>query len=115
MPMSMKLTDAEISEIQHRYRHLLNYESDDPEAPIDPMTYRDSNGDHLLHIAARLGDLATVMLLTRAGVHIDLLGDMGCTPLHYAMQKKHDQVVNYLRSQGASDGIRNQFGKLAGE
>jgi ankyrin repeat protein len=108
----MKLTDAEISELQHKYRHLINYESDDPDEPIDPLTYVDSNGDSLLHIAAQLGDLRTVELLLKAGVDVNRIGDMGSTALHYAKTK---DVADLLRAYGASIEIRNEFGKLPGE
>jgi len=105
----MNLSDAEIEELQKTYGHLVNYESEDPEAPIDPLTYVDSNGDSLLHIAAQRGDLRTIGLLLRAGVDANLLGDMGCTALHYAKTK---DVASLLLAHGASTEIRNEFGKL---
>lgn len=113
--MAPSLTSAELAEIQHGYRHLINYSADDPTSPIDPLTYVDSNGDHLLHIAASAGDLRTVELLLRAGIDADQLGDMGCTALHYANLKGHKEVVNTLLAHGASAGIRNEFGGLPGE
>jgi len=84
----MKLSDAEIRELRRKYHYLVNYEGDDPCSPIDPLTYVDSNGDTLLHIAARLGGSETVAMLLRAGLDVDRVGDMGCTALHYAKMKK---------------------------
>ena len=112
---SVKLSPVEIAEIQKRYHFLTNYASDDPSAPIDPLTYSDSNGDHLLHIAAQNGDLRTIKLLLTAGLDIDQLGDMGCTALHYAKLNGHEDIASFLLARGASTGIRNAFGCLPGE
>jgi ankyrin repeat protein len=111
MQMPMNLTDSEIAQIQERYSYLTNYDADDPDCPIDLLTYVDSNGDHLLHIAAQRGDVATVQLLIRAGVDVNQLGDMGCTALHYARMKGHDDVAALLLVNGASETLLNQFGK----
>jgi ankyrin repeat protein len=113
VPMTLK--PSEIAEIQKRYYYLTNYESDDPGAPIDPPTYVDSNGDSLLHIASAAGDLRTVELLINAGVHIDLLGDMDNTALHYAKRKGHEEVARFLIDHGASSIVENRFGKLPGD
>jgi ankyrin repeat protein len=109
--MSRPLTPAEISELQRRYGYLVNYQADDPDAPIDPVTYRDSDNDSLLHIAARNGDRCAVELLLEAGVDANLLGDMGSTPLHYAKEKQHSEVAKLLIEHGAREDIRNEFGK----
>jgi ankyrin repeat protein len=104
----MSLHEAEVRELQEKYSHLTNYESDDPEDPIDPMEYRDSNGDALLHIAAQSGDGRTIDLLLKAGVDVNLVGDMGNTALHYA---KTEDVFNLLLIHGASREIINEFGR----
>ena len=113
--MSMKLTSDEVVQIQKRYRHLVNYESDDPDFPISPLTYRDSNGDYLLHIAAQSGDLETIKLLLKAGTDVNQRGDMGCTALHYARLKDNEELADFLVRNGASADIRNDFGHLSGE
>ena len=113
--MSMNLSEAEISELQKKYHYLVNYESDDPDSPIDPLTYVDSNGDSLFHIAAQLGDFRTVEMLLDAGFDVNQTGDMGCTALHYAKMKKQEGVVNLLLAHGASTSIRNDFGQLPEE
>ena len=109
--MSITLSIDEIAELQKKYSYLTNYQADDPDAPIDPITYRDSDGDSLLHIAARNGDARTVELLLKAGVDANLVGDMGATPLHCAMEKRHVAVAQLLVGHGARSDIRNQFGK----
>ncbi|MDP2206172.1 MAG: ankyrin repeat domain-containing protein [Alphaproteobacteria bacterium] len=110
--MSMSLTKAEIDELQRKYADLINYESNDPCDPIDPLTYIEPGGDHLLHIAAFRGDLRAVELLVKAGIDVNRLGDMGYTPLHYAKMKGNDDVVEFLLSHGASENIKSEFGTL---
>jgi len=104
----MKLTEAEIQELQAKYGYLTNYEAEDPDAPIDPLTYVDSNGDALLHLAAQRGDMRTVELLLRAGLDVNQIGDMGNTALHYA---KTEEMARLLLSHGASTNVRNEFGQ----
>lgn len=113
--MLTPLTESEIAEIRRNYPDQLNYQSDDVHAPWDPMTYLDSGGDTLLHIGARRGDSRTVSLLLNAGMDPSAVGEMGYTPLHYAYQKKHDDVVSVLIDHGARTNIRNEFGKLPGD
>lgn len=113
--MSIDLDRNAIVELQRKYDYLINYESNDPNEPINPLTYVDSNGDNLLHIAAQLGDVRTISLLLDAGMKVNEAGDMGFTPLHYAYQGKHSEAVDYLLNHGAGRNLRNEFGKLPGE
>jgi ankyrin repeat protein len=113
--MSINLTKQEVRWLQQRYYYLMNYISADVNAPIDPVTYVDSGGDTLLHIAASAGDIEGTRMLLRAGMNPNELGDMGYTPLHYSKEKKHDEVSLLLIQFGARLDIRNEFGKLAGE
>jgi ankyrin repeat protein len=113
--MPMKLSEEEVKELQIKYYYLTNYQSENIDDPIEPLTYVDSNGDNLLHIATCLGDLKTVELLLKAGLDVNQLGDMGCTALHYAKIKNKNNVYDLLLSHGASKNIRNEFGKLPEE
>ena len=113
--MSLKLSDATILKLQEKYSYLTNFQSVDPTAPIDPINYRDAGGDNLLHIAAQLGDFNTVELLVKAGLKIDALGEMGFTPLHYAYQNKHSDIVAFLMENGAPQYLINYFGKVTGD
>ena len=110
--MSIKLSDADVSQLQVKYYYLTNFESDDPSAPIDPIRYRDAGGDNLMHVAAQLGDLDTIKLLVEAGMNIDEQGEMGFTALHIAYRRKQPAVVDFLLAHGASTKIENNFGKL---
>jgi ankyrin repeat protein len=111
----MKLSDHAIKELQRKYDYLINYESSDPTDPIDPLTYVDSNGDNLMHIAAQLGDVATVILLVEAGMDVNRIGDMGATPLHYAYDGKHQSIIEFLLANGASTEVRDDFGNIPGQ
>lgn len=102
------LTEAERAELAHAFRDVINYECDDPFAPIDPLTYRAPDGDMCLHIAALRGNLRAVQLLVRAGFNINDRGNMGYTPLQYA---RTQEVVDFLLQNGADPNIKNEFGQ----
>lgn len=101
--------------IQQKYADLPNSVDEDPRAPIDPITYVDSNGDSLLHIAAWRGDAETVETLLKLGVGVNMLGDMSSTALHYAYRKGRADVVKVLLSHGASTTMRDEFGNKPDE
>lgn len=105
--MAEQLTAGELSELQSAFRDLLNYEADDPTAPIDPLSHVTPEGDTCLHIAALRGDVRSIDLLLKAGLDVNRQGDMGYTPLHYARTRA---VVDLLLAHGASTSIKNEFG-----
>jgi len=107
--------DDAIKMLQLRFEDLMNYTADDPTAPIDPLTYLTPEGDNCLHIAALRGDEEAVRLLLDVGVDINAKGDMGNTPLHYALSQKHLEVASLLRERGAAQNITNEFGRKPGE
>ena len=102
------LSPTEVAELAAAFRDLINYESADPTAPIDPLTYRSADGDTCLHVAARRGDVRSLALLLKAGADPNDVGDMKSTPLHYA---KDPKVIEMLLAAGASDKIKNAFGR----
>lgn len=109
MATHAELTQSELDELAVAFADVINYESDDPTAPVDPLTYRAPDDDTCLHIAARRGDLRSIELLLKAGLDIDDRGDMGTTPLHCA---KTRVVEAFLVKYGASVKIRDEFGRL---
>jgi ankyrin repeat protein len=104
-----RLSPSEYAELQSAFADLMNYESDDPMAPIEPLTYVAPDGDTCLHVAAHRGNLRAVELLVKAGVDVNRPGDMGSTPLHYASTQ---EVASFLIGSGASTAIRDEFGRL---
>jgi ankyrin repeat protein len=104
---SSPLSLSELTELDAAFVNVAKYDSDDPSERIDPLTYRAPDGDTCLHIAAHQGNLRAVELLIRAGLDINLQGDMGYTPLHYA---RTPEIVAVLLASGASTSIENDFG-----
>lgn len=113
--MSTKLTNDELAELRQIFRDLTNYDSNDPTEPIDPLTWQEADGENCLHYAARWGNSRAVELLLKAGLDVNEQGDTGYTALHYARHYKHDDVAELLLEHGASEDIRNEFGKLPSE
>jgi ankyrin repeat protein len=106
---SSLLSPSELEELDAVFSYEANYDSDDPTEKISPLTYRAPDGDSCLHIAARRGNLRAVQLLIKAGLDINLRGDMGCTPLHIA---RTPEIVAILLASGASTSIENEFGQV---
>lgn len=102
-----QLSELELAELKSAFRDLVNYEAEDPCAPIDPLTYRSPDGDTCLHVAAMRGNLRVVQLLIKAGIDVNTRGDMGYTPLQYAATS---EVVDFLLKSGADPHIKNEFG-----
>jgi len=107
--MAGGLSSSELAELRTAFSDLLNYEADDPTAPIDPLTYCSPADDNCLHIAAQRGNRRAVELLLKAGLDVNAQGDMGHTALHYATAA---DVIALLLAHGASRTIRNEFGAL---
>ncbi len=107
--MQQQLTQIELDELRVAFADVQNYESNDPLAPIDPLTYRVPDDDTCLHIAARRGDLRSIELLLKAGLDINIKGDMSMTPLHCASTQ---EIANYLLKNGAALNIKDEFGRL---
>ena len=59
-------------------------------------------------LGARRGNLRAAELTIKAGLDINLQGDMGCTPLHIA---RTPEIVAVLLASGASTSIENEFGQ----
>ena len=61
-----------------------------------------------LHRAARTGDLESVKeILSSDPTLVDVQGEDGRTPLHWAVRGVHVEVVKYLMQQGADVNIRD--------
>jgi uncharacterized protein len=102
----MTMSKEEVARIQEAYTEFLYDE--DVDEPIDLISYRAADGDSLLHIAALRADEATLVSLLDAGMDVNIQGDLGYTPLHYAAENK-DLITLFLR-YGARTDIKNEFG-----
>ena len=99
--------------LQTAFADLINFDAEDPLQPIDPLTYLTPEGDSCLHVAAGRGDLVAVRLLVDAGLDVNLRGDLGNTPLHYARKSTYGEVVKYLLKCGALPELQNELGETA--
>lgn len=109
------ITDNELLELKEILKDVINYESDDPGDPIDPLSYIAPDGDNCLHIAVRRGDLRAIHLLIKAGLDVNKTGDMSETPLHIAVRKGNSSIAKALLTAGARSDIISEFGKSAND
>ena len=70
------------------------------------------DGATVLHLAALVGDLATVQLLVERGADVAALNPQGGSPLRSAADGGHVEVVRYLLERGARRDVRDAFGLL---
>jgi ankyrin repeat protein len=103
-----RLSADETAYLARAFADVLNYEADDVNAPVDPLTYCSPDNDTCLHMAAHRGDVRAVQLLLQAGANVNAIGDMGYTPLHYAASR---EVALVLVGAGANPSIADEFGK----
>ena len=109
----MPISENELLELKELFKDVLNYESDDPCDPIDPLTYIAPDDDNCLHIAAWREDLKAIQLLIKAGLDVNKTGDMSETPLHIATRKNNKSIIQALLQAGARTDIISEFGKSA--
>lgn len=83
-------------------------DSFEPNPGLD-VTARTPDGDTALHCMAHRGDVRAIELLVGAGAAVDEVGDMGHTPLHYAVKCGHPEAVRCLLRYGANRSVQNEF------
>ena len=113
--MRIVLSNEEMEYLVNFFSDLMNYSSDDPLEPINPLSYREPEGDSCLHIAAFRGEYRAVFLLLKSVFDINERGDMGYTALHYAYLGGNKEVIDLLIKNGASSELKNDFGLKPGE
>jgi len=73
-------------------------------------------GDEEVTEAGDRNDPVDVMkLLVEKGADVNAVNDVGMTPMHYAVQRGSDRIVEYLASKGARFDIKNKQGRTAAE
>ena len=105
----MRLTSKQIAWLQEAYNYLCDFGDEDP-APINPATWQSPEDDRIIHIAALRGDLTAVEMLVTAGEDVNVIGDMGQTPAHFAAMGQHRGVFDLLMKSGADAAIVDEFG-----
>lgn len=76
------------------------------------LDLRNSGGEALLHLAAKAGKLAHVLILIRKGASIDCTDSAGRTPLHIAAKDGHVELVNMLLICGANAAAETTDGRV---
>lgn len=102
--------DHAIAEIQARLSDVLNYDTEDPMTPIDPISYRTPEGDSCLHLACVRGDIKAAEILIGLGLDVNSAGDLGNTPLHYAKTYGYSELADLLVRHGADATCVNELG-----
>ncbi|XP_072289075.1 histone-lysine N-methyltransferase EHMT1a isoform X2 [Eucyclogobius newberryi] len=73
------------------------------------VSHKDIMGFTCLHLAAKLGHYDTIQyLLSRASKYINCQDDGGWTPITWAIEYKHKELVNLLLSRGSDINIRDK-------
>jgi ankyrin repeat protein len=67
----------------------------------------------LLHICSRKEDIESMEILIDSGTNVDVIGDIGNTPLHEAAICGKVMSVKLLLRHGANTKIKNEFGQTA--
>lgn len=112
----MKITQSEYDKLVSYFEGFYEYDDNGDEIPINPLSFRDVDGDTSLHIACRRGDLWAIQLLVRGGVDVNAIGGMDMTPLHAVHRSKivsntnRAAIERYLVNNGANLDIRDGFG-----
>lgn len=110
--MPRRLTQEEILRLQNKYESLSNWQSPTLDGPIDPLAFKDPEGDILLHYAVLRDDFDDVALLLEAGSNPNAVGDIGRTPLHYAGTRGVKKIIDALLEFGADPEIKDEFGNV---
>jgi ankyrin repeat protein len=52
-----------------------------------------------------------IKLLVEKGADVNAVNDLGMTPMHYAVQRGADKIIEYLAGQGARFDVKNKQGR----
>ena len=73
-------------------------------------------GDEEVTEAGDRNDPVDVMkVLVEKGADVNAVNDLGMTPMHYAVQRGVDRIIEYLAGKGARFDVKNKQGRTAAE
>ena len=75
-----------------------------------PLSIRGDNGQTILHVACKKGDLSIVKKVLKAGADPNVTDRFGCTPLYYACKKGDLSIVKKVLKAGADPNVTDRFG-----
>lgn len=81
--------------------------------PAECASAKSSRGDTLLHVAASRGSMNEVCYLLQTGAQINAQGEFLFTPLHCAAIGGHNEIYDYLLSNGGDKDMRDCYGYTA--
>lgn len=71
---------------------------------------RKSDGETALHVAVET-DVAIAKLLLEHGANPNIQDDIGQTPLHIVVLRRHDDIIPLLMKYHADPNIKDKFGE----
>ena len=89
------------SQLSHFLSAVKKRESSFEEIDLSDLNATNYEGENVLHLAVRWGDLQATQELLQAGVNPNQHGDLGHTPLHEACIKGNLDMVKILVNAGA--------------
>jgi ankyrin repeat protein len=81
------------------------------EDTIEGVHHRGAFDSQVLHLAAFRGSTTDVEAFIALGADINAIGDLGLTPLHYAVLGGHADTAALLMEHGARQDMPNEFGE----
>jgi hypothetical protein len=97
VPMDASKNNAVLQTLLAEFREMDMFYDCEIVAPESPCP----DGDTPLHVIALDGDLDLLKKILPFVTNIDVAGDCGYTPLHYAIKWRHPEVAKLLLAQGA--------------
>lgn len=73
----------------------------------------DLTEDAIIHIATRSHDINIIIEAIALGADVNLPGDYGFTPLHYAARRQDVGIIKLLLKHGARTTTLNEWGQTA--
>ncbi|MCK9619035.1 MAG: ankyrin repeat domain-containing protein [Methylobacter sp.] len=97
---------SKLKELLKKYQQQVQFEDLELISPNQLGIDQDSP----FHMACFRGDIDDVNIMIAAGADLNLYGDIGDTPLHYAVRMQREVVVEALLAAGAVPDLKNDYG-----
>lgn len=95
------------SELVEKYANYPEFVGVEILHPNQPGAFEDT----LIHLVSRRGPVRDLLVLLQSGGDVNVLGDLGNTPLHSAALTNHVETAKVLLERGAKRNIKNELGE----